>query len=161
MIVRIDYATGRTDPQDNITNLGRNEQGDLVVTYGDGSQATYVDGTVVDAWESVYQHETYGHEVESEIDVETAIGYEEGDLVVDENPPPWAEKKDERGLEVIRITDTPAHEYEIDTTSFGTNTVADANPSYRSDEIVVEAAYVDGGGTYAYPATRLSAKDNE
>lgn len=93
---------------------------------------------------------------------------EPGEIVVDQNPPEWSEGNE---LEVVEVlSDVTAEEYVVqgqnsDTTidaalqSWDDKTVADANPSYSSDEPVIIAEYIDGNGTeYAFPASRLEAE---
>lgn len=66
-------------------------------------------------------------------------------------------EKDDRRAVVVRITDTPACDYQIQ----GEITVADVNEGYDEDETVVEVKFPDeyhaslSGKTYAYPASRL------
>lgn len=90
---------------------------------------------------------------------------EVGDTVVDGNPPSWS---DENELEVVEVLDyVRADEYVIEGKNEGQaleqwnqawndRTVADANPSYPEDDVVVRAKYVDGSKVYAYPASRLA-----
>lgn len=93
-----------------------------------------------------------------------------GDPLVDDNAPSWSE--DDRVVVEETLSEVNASEYVIQGPSldsdesgitldeslqaWGDKTVADANPSYSSDEPVVLARYVDKPDTvYAFPASRL------
>jgi len=90
---------------------------------------------------------------------------EVGDCLTDQNPPPWS---DGEYLEVVEVReDVRCDEYVIQgfhegevvdkRQQFNTDkTVADANPSYDSDEPVVFAQYDGCGDWYAFPASRLA-----
>lgn len=92
-----------------------------------------------------------------------------GDIVVDDNCPSWSDDSRVRIDEIL--SDVRADEYIIqgDTKgevlstlaqSWNDKTVADANPSYPEDDIVVIGHYIDGGKDYAFPASRLTQPDN-
>jgi len=78
-----------------------------------------------------------------------------GQIMVDDNPAPWSD--DER-VEVIYATDYEADKFDYDDTG---STVADANPSYPSDDNVIIGKYVGSQKEYAFPASRLVYPDCE
>lgn len=96
---------------------------------------------------------------------------EAGDPMVDDNAPSWSE--DPRVIVTEVVEDVTCDEWVIEGQHEGTalspdlqtwtdKTVADANPSYDSDEPVVFAKYADGDGDeYAFPASRLVEPDRE
>lgn len=91
---------------------------------------------------------------------------EVGDCLTDQNPPPWSDNTE--CLEVVEVLEhVTCDEYVIQGRHEGQRvdkskqdwtdkTVADANPSYDSDEPVVLAQYDGAGDWYAFPASRLA-----
>ena len=60
MIVTVEYGNGEvTDPLEGVTNLGRDKNGDLVATFGDGSKSTFIDGTVMQAQDDEESHRVH------------------------------------------------------------------------------------------------------
>lgn len=90
---------------------------------------------------------------------------EVGDVLTDENAPSWS---DSDWVEVVEVlSEVRADEYVIqgqnegqpvekEWQSWNDETVADANPSYPSDDPVVIAQYEVAGEQYAFPASRLA-----
>lgn len=77
----------------------------------------------------------------------------QGDIVYDENSPNWS---DDNRVEITEVTNETSSEYVVD----GSDTVADFNPDYPSDDTVVKGKYVDGGDKeYSFPISRLSTED--
>lgn len=88
----------------------------------------------------------------------------EGDVLTDENAPSWSQSDWVEVVEVLSRVRADEyviqgfHEGEaIDTRQQFTEdkTVADANPSYPSDDAVVIGQYEGTGKHYAFPASRL------
>lgn len=60
MIVTVKYGDGEvTDPLEGVTNLGRDEDENLVATFSDGSKSTFVDGQVKQAEDSDESHRVH------------------------------------------------------------------------------------------------------
>jgi len=80
---------------------------------------------------------------------------EVGQALTDMNAPSWS---DDDWVEVVEVLpNTSADEYVIQENHIGRDeTVADANPSYDSDEPVVIGQYEGTGKHYAFPASRLA-----
>lgn len=76
--------------------------------------------------------------------------FDEGDIVVDQDPPHWS---DDDRVEVLEVTDTPANEWHINPFE----TVASENPDYPEDDNVVRGRYASQSGdqVYAFPESRL------
>lgn len=75
----------------------------------------------------------------------------EGDPMVDVNPPEWS---DDARVYVTEVTDMRADNCYIN--DYTSVTVADKNPSFDRDDTVVKAEYVNGNGKeYAFPSRRL------
>ncbi len=87
---------------------------------------------------------------------------QEGDWVIDENPPSWSDN-DSRLQVVKRLDDVTADEYVIEKNKFGKDsTVAMSNPSYPSDDTVVLCRFgyqMDSDEPYAYPESRLRLEE--
>lgn len=90
--------------------------------------------------------------------------FEEGDVVRDESPPSFVTKanipNEFRVIEVTseRASDVVASPAE-DNPENQDRTVADLNPGYSEDDIVVKVSPVDRDKVYSYPASRLSPKE--
>lgn len=89
---------------------------------------------------------------------------ENGDWVFDKSPPTWSE--DAPNLQVIEVTDMRADEYVIEEADLfkPEETVADANPSYPSDDRVILCRFgdqMDSDEPYAYPESRLTVDKGE
>jgi len=90
-----------------------------------------------------------------------------GEVVYDQNAPDWSQ---DGRVEVVEVlSNVTAEEYVIQgrhegsaidpsLQSWNDETVADANPSYSSDEPVIIGTYFNGGDSeYAFPAGRLDS----
>lgn len=78
----------------------------------------------------------------------------EGDVVHDTESPNWS---DDNRVEVTEVTEKLCKECTIE----GSNTVADFNPDYPSDDNVIKAEYVGGNKEYSFPESRLSIEEPE
>lgn len=96
--------------------------------------------------------------------VDTGVLPTAGDVLTDVNAPSWS---DDDWVEVVEVLDAQADEYVIQGRNEGKvipraeqdwtdETVADANPSYDSDETVVIGQYSGTGKHYAFPVSRLA-----
>jgi hypothetical protein len=100
-------------------------------------------------------------EPEPESWVTDGVQFAKGDVVIDDGAPNWSQ---DNRLVVKEVTDRTANEYQYDEREI--NTVADANPSYPEDDLVVEAIYFDDWeqddelNTYAFPISRLKPTEN-
>jgi len=91
---------------------------------------------------------------------------QEGDILTDENAPPGPSSA---GFDCVEVVDVlpniRADEYVIQENMFEPdNTVADANPSYPSDDRVVLCRFgdqMDSDEPYAYPESRLTLDKGE
>ena len=116
--------------------------------------------------EAIYSRQTdidsYTEDNSVELIQESSNQIEEGDWVIDENPPSWSE--DGARLQVVeRLDDVTADEYVIEKNTFGKDgTVAMANPSYPSDDTVILCRFadqMDSDEPYAYPESRLRPEE--
>lgn len=92
--------------------------------------------------------------------------FEEGDVVEDESPPSFVVKAGiPNQLEVVEVTDSKAQDVVVspahENPENQPRTVADCNPGYPEDDLVIKVSPVDRDGLYSYPQGRLSIKQEE
>ncbi|QLH82322.1 hypothetical protein [Halosimplex pelagicum] len=60
MIVTVEYSDGEvTDPLEDVTDLDRDDDNNLVATFGDGSRSTFIDGSVKKAVDDEETHKIH------------------------------------------------------------------------------------------------------
>jgi len=117
--------------------------------------------------EAIYSRQTdidnYTDDNGVELIQESLNQIEEGDWVIDENPPSWSD--DGARLQVVeRLDDVTADEYVIEHNNFYRNdvTVASENPDCPSDDTVILCRFadqMDSDEPYAYPESRLRPEE--
>jgi hypothetical protein len=60
MIVTVEYGDGEvTDPLEDVTDIDRDEENNLVTTFSDGTRSTFVDGQVKKASDGKDTHKVH------------------------------------------------------------------------------------------------------
>jgi len=109
------------------------------------------------------ESDSYTQGISSELIQKSLNTIQEGDWVIDDNPPSWSD--DAARLQVVeRLDNVTAEEYVIKHNSYFEDnlTVASENPEYPSDDTVVLCRFgdqMDSDKQYAYPESRLRLEE--
>lgn len=92
--------------------------------------------------------------------------FEQGDIVEDESPPSFVLKAGiPNELEVVEVSDDVADDVVVTPATENPEnqprTVADENPGYPENDMVIKVSPVNRDGTYSYPESRLSLKEEQ